>query len=279
MDQYVARCLKASGVDPLDTRDSVKRERFMPFSPAQHMSYHVDKTNPDWFAQYTAPFGEMKEGLEGISPYVISFSYMTDSLMDRTYALFYKLCGPPTRDALVSKTPLADPTVLTRLDVPFDANLTSTCAIQDDNNKMIESLRVAQDSQMGQPRLLCLSYTISTAHDGAVKRVRQTWGRRCDGYLAMSNLTDPNVPSVDIKHRGPEAYDNMWQKTRSIWLYVHAHHAKQYDYFVIGGDDLFILVENMRLYLRSEEIVNATANGTKPIYLGRRFHTDEVSAL
>jgi glycoprotein-N-acetylgalactosamine 3-beta-galactosyltransferase len=126
--------------------------------------------------------------------------------------------------------------------------------------------------------VLCLTYTFSPAHSNAVQSIRQTWGKKCDGYLAMSNLTDPEIPSVNIKHLGPEAYDYMWAKVQSIWLYIYKHHLTQYDYFIIGGDDLFVLVENLRLYLQSDEIVGVTLNGTKPIFLGRRFKSGEVSS-
>lgn len=55
----------------------------------------------------------------------------------------------------------------------------------------------------------------------------------------------------------------------------------QYDYFHGGGDDLYVLVENLRLYLESEEIQLASNGGRSlpdgsetaqtPLFLGRRF--------
>lgn len=124
---------------------------------------------------------------------------------------------------------------------------------------------------MGEPRILCLTYTISPSHDTAIRRIRRTWGARCDGYIAMSNLTDPTIPTLDIKHEGPEEYGNMWAKVQAIWTYVHKHHLTEYDYFTIGGDDVYFLVENLRLYLQSRQIREAAKDGTAPIYLGRRF--------
>ena len=56
---------------------------------------------------------------------------------------------------------------------------------------------------------------------------------------------------------------------------------RQYDYFHIGGDDLYVIVENLRLYLESEEIQLASnggrylPNGSEdmqtPLFMGRRF--------
>ena len=55
----------------------------------------------------------------------------------------------------------------------------------------------------------------------------------------------------------------------------------QYDYFHIGGDDLYLIVENLRLYLESEEIrlasngghtlPDGTENSQTPLFMGRRF--------
>lgn len=65
--------------------------------------------------------------------------------------------------------------------------------------------------------------------------------------------------------------------TKSCFNFV----VLQYDYFHIGGDDLYILVENLRLYLESEEIQLASNGGRylpdgsedtqTPLFMGRRF--------
>ena len=75
--------------------------------------------------------------------------------------------------------------------------------------------------------------------------------------------------------------DNIWQKVRSMWSYIYDNYYEEYDWFHIGGDDLFLLVENMRLYLESEEIRTAANGGIylpngnelkqTPLLLGRRF--------
>jgi hypothetical protein len=175
-------------------------------------------------------------------------------------------------DSSNSPVPLVDPTILTRTDPGWDRDLGGLCGPRKDGDEeLLRHVKVWEGAKMGSPRILCLSYTLSKVHGTNVRNVRQTWGRRCDGYIAMSDLTDPSVPSVDIKHEGPEAYDNMWQKTRAIWTYVHRHHAQDFDYFIIGGDDLYVVVDNLRRYLLSDKVVQASAGGTKPLFLGRRF--------
>ncbi|CAN0444281.1 unnamed protein product, partial [Hapterophycus canaliculatus] len=49
-----------------------------------------------------------------------------------------------------------------------------------------------------------------------------------------------------IKHEGPEEWENMWQKSRAIWKYIDRHYKNDFDWFVLGGDDIFLIVENLR---------------------------------
>lgn len=99
--------------------------------------------------------------------------------------------------------------------------------------------------------------------------------------MVGSNKTDASVHAVDIPHEGPEEYNNIWQKVRSMWSYIYDNYYDSYDWFHIGGDDLYLLVENLRLYLESEEIKVAANGGyylpngdeteQTPLFLGRRF--------
>ena len=57
-----------------------------------------------------------------------------------------------------------------------------------------------------------------------------------------------------------EKYENIWQKVRSTWAYIHdiylvGPYKGQFDWFYIGGDDVFLVTENLKNYLASEEIV------------------------
>lgn len=99
--------------------------------------------------------------------------------------------------------------------------------------------------------------------------------------MVASNETDPTIHAVNIPHEGAEEYDNLWQKTRSVTSYVYDNYWDKYDWFYFGDTDSYVLVENLRLYLESEEI-KVAANGGKylpngdateqtPLYLGRRF--------
>ena len=99
--------------------------------------------------------------------------------------------------------------------------------------------------------------------------------------MVASNETDRTIHAVNIPHKGPEEYNNLWQKTRSITSYVYDNYYDKYDWFYFCDVDTYVLVENLRLYLESEEIKVAANGGTyypvgdetvqTPIYLGRRF--------
>lgn len=62
-------------------------------------------------------------------------------------------------------------------------------------------------------RLLCAVYTHPLLHQ-LVRAAALTWGRRCDGFVAMSTQTIPQLNILELRHAGPEEYQNMWQKVR-----------------------------------------------------------------
>lgn len=98
----------------------------------------------------------------------------------------------------------------------------------------------------------------------------ETWGKDCDGYMASSDKTDPSIGAVKIMHKGEESWSNMWQKMRSTWSYIADNYAEDYDWFFVGGDDVFLVAENLRRLLTSHE-VQMSGGGkdmAKPMYLG-----------
>jgi glycoprotein-N-acetylgalactosamine 3-beta-galactosyltransferase len=121
-------------------------------------------------------------------------------------------------------------------------------------------------------RLLCLTYTISQNHD-AVRNILGTWGSKCDGYLAFSNLSDPSISTIRLSpnNEWEEKYDKIWEKLVAIWTVIGETIIDDYDWFIVGGDDLYVIVDNLRSLLQSRRVVNLSRNGSKPIYLGRNL--------
>jgi len=121
------------------------------------------------------------------------------------------------------------------------------------------------------PRLMCLVYTVRESHNDKIDAIRNTWAGGCDGFLVFSTTTDLTIPAIAIRHKGPEVYENMWQKVRSIWKYVGERHLmEEYEWFHLGGDDMFIIPNNLKTYLASLAYTHGSPR-TTPYFVGRRF--------
>jgi glycoprotein-N-acetylgalactosamine 3-beta-galactosyltransferase len=57
----------------------------------------------------------------------------------------------------------------------------------------------------------------------------------------------------------------MWQKVRSIWSYVHDHYRDSFDWYHIGGDNMFVIAENLQLACAQAA---SQYQGNKPVYMG-----------
>lgn len=77
---------------------------------------------------------------------------------------------------------------------------------------------------------------------------------------------------MDLKHQGQESYGNMWQKTRSILAYLHAQYLHQFDYFHIGGDDMYVIVDNLRLLVNE---VQHRLGPRVPVYVGQEIQLNQ----
>ena len=120
------------------------------------------------------------------------------------------------------------------------------------------------NQQKKHPKIMCMLYTMETAHATTIRAIRETWASHCDGFLAFSTASDPRIPAISLPHDGPEEYGNMWQKVRSIWKFVGTHYIDDFDWFFQGGDDLFVLPQNLRNYL-------GTLDPNEDYFVGRRF--------
>jgi hypothetical protein len=84
-------------------------------------------------------------------------------------------------------------------------------------------------------KIMCIVYTIESNHN-RIPAIRETWGKKCDGFLVASNKTDLKLDIVKIAHNGIDHYSQIWYKVLAIWSYVYDHYYNDYDWFHIGGD-------------------------------------------
>ena len=127
-------------------------------------------------------------------------------------------------------------------------------------------------------RLFCMVYTHSNRHD-VVRAIAETYGQECDGFMAASNLTDTTIGAFNLPHDGPEAYQNMWNKVQKMWFYAYSHYLLNFDWFLICGDDTFVIPDNVRnvaahyetvavaKQLKRQQRKNAPMQPT-PLYMG-----------
>lgn len=101
------------------------------------------------------------------------------------------------------------------------------------------------------PLLFCGIYSYSGKRT-QVQVQAATWGHQCDGWMVFSNETVPGWGIFNLSHVGPESYANMWQKVRSVWNYVYREYYHLFDYFYLGGDDVYVLVDNLRQLLAEQ---------------------------
>ena len=123
-------------------------------------------------------------------------------------------------------------------------------------------LEKEKDKSIKSPRLLCMVYTHSNRHEEVLRAVAESYASQCDGFLAASNLTQPELGAWKVPHHGSELYDNMWNKVQAMWFFTYQHYLLKFDWFHIGGDDMYVIPDNLRrlgaLYSQYKE----------PLYLG-----------
>jgi glycoprotein-N-acetylgalactosamine 3-beta-galactosyltransferase len=129
------------------------------------------------------------------------------------------------------------------------------------------------------PRIFCYVGTISTYHKTHAQLVADTWGQRCDKLVFFSNETgtitvnkgtpfEVNFPI--IKMNAPADYWHLWMKHKEVLKYVYDHYRHDYDWFYKADDDAYVIMDNLRDYLKRPEMIMNYKR--RPIHLGKRFN-------
>ena len=93
--------------------------------------------------------------------------------------------------------------------------------------------------------------------------MRETWGKRCDKTLFLSDAFSPSF-DVIVPEGSVSGYENLWAKTRAAFLYVHRKLLDEFDWFLKADDDTYVIVENLKHYLSS-------FNTSEPLFFGKYF--------
>ncbi len=152
----------------------------------------------------------------------------------------------------------------------FDNLIKNQCNIQDEtwllltekvkvNLKDHEAAEHRSLTEGGKPRakIMCIVYTVKENHD-SIPVIRETWGSKCDGFMAASNQADQDLDIVKISHRGKDTYGEIWYKVQGIWSYVYDKYYNDFDWFHIGGDGKFLL-QCHKLQMSTQDTILLTA--------------------
>lgn len=115
-------------------------------------------------------------------------------------------------------------------------------------------------------RILCFLTTRSQSHASRVTHILQTWGKHCDKILFASTVTDVNLGAIGFNVT--DDHGTVWGKVKLMLKYIHSNYIDEYDWFMKGDDDTFLIVENLRFLL-------AAYTPDEPIYFGYKFNTTE----
>ena len=173
-----------------------------------------------------------------------------------------------------------------RASMAFNQELRRKQKRKEDNRKAREATNnssaatARQLTEKNSSKILCLVYSAYLpqldSHSNA-RAQAHTWGRRCDGFIVASNLTDHSIGAIDLPHLGDEAYQNMWQKIRTMWAYAYHHFLDDYDWFHICGDDVYMIVDNLRAYVDGPEIAALEHGEQDVIYKRIQSQTSQTS--
>jgi hypothetical protein len=117
------------------------------------------------------------------------------------------------------------------------------------------------------PRVLCVIITYEPRHHSAYA-VASTWGAECTGFLAYSNSANYSIPTIAIDFNTSETMGNYWFKKIAVYQHIHQHYMQDFDWFLFGDDDTYVIVPNLYHFIQSDPI-RWLSGGGRGVYAGR----------
>jgi hypothetical protein len=136
----------------------------------------------------------------------------------------------------------------------------------------VKKFRVWPNAKKRKPfGILCVTFTFAGKKPAAA-HARKYWGKRCDRHVLITN--DAGVEGIAredallVNQTGGEAWLNAWQKTRAAIRTLHeAPWIDEYEFAFFGGDDVMLVVENLRKMMDAPEMRYAHEAGA-PLHFG-----------
>ena len=137
-----------------------------------------------------------------------------------------------------------------------------------------DNLRYEVDDLNGKPRICCLILTSPKTFLTRARAVNNTWGPRCDRYYFITEFSNQtllptefqagsHLPIAPIKNI-PVGYNHLTRKSSLALLFASEKHLNEFDWFIKADDDTYLLVENLKSFLREQ-------NASEPITFGYNF--------
>ena len=117
------------------------------------------------------------------------------------------------------------------------------------------------------PRILCWILTDPKDLYPATASVRDTWIKRCNISLFISSASNLSFPTLGVSV--PPGRSHLATKSRLAWTHIFTHYIHQADYFLKADSDTYVVVENLRSYLRGRDC-------GRPEMFGHAFHLDKL---
>ena len=167
-----------------------------------------------------------------------------------------KLCRKPWEPSTVTlQYPYAENK---SIDFTYTENCSGSCHWEGSKKRTFYPMDMIEFDLKPSRRvtLACSMYTYHGAHENILNQFL-TWGRYCDIWLPFSDeeWTEPGGLFKTIPLRDPPADGkSLWSCMRKAWTYLADRlddGTLAFDYLVVGGDDQWWVMENLRSFLAS----------------------------
>uniref|UniRef100_A0A0N4ZHJ1 N-acetylgalactosaminide beta-1,3-galactosyltransferase n=1 Tax=Parastrongyloides trichosuri TaxID=131310 RepID=A0A0N4ZHJ1_PARTI len=129
-------------------------------------------------------------------------------------------------------------------------NNTNGCITDKNTRNVSYDNNVKSDFLFDKVKIFCLMITGPQYIESRVKFQKETWLSKCNDYLYVSSLSNTSLPSVAANVI--EGRDTLWEKIRFGLQYVYDNYKDKFDWLLLIDDDSFVIMENLRFYLLSQ---------------------------